>query len=146
MSRDTRPPSTSYSLRVTRPNALPAQARLRSKSAVDAAFKAGARVHGGLMTLVGRRAGESTRLAVACGKRFSKLAVERNRFRRLTREAYRLTRSTLPAGLDLVVLPKCKPGVATLEALRAELPSLARRLVKKLEAAATSPAPAARKP
>ncbi|MBN2476055.1 MAG: ribonuclease P protein component [Pirellulales bacterium] len=58
-------------------------------------------------------------------------AVVRNRWKRLIREAYRLTRQRLPAGVDLVVIPRsgAKPE---LTALLDSLPRLATRVAQKL--------------
>jgi ribonuclease P protein component len=58
-------------------------------------------------------------------------AVVRNRFRRLYREAYRLTRAELPTGMDLIVLPRSpqSPTLKTIqESLRQLVPALARKL------------------
>jgi ribonuclease P protein component len=72
------------------------------------------------------------RLGMSVSRKFGD-AVARNRFKRLCREAFRLTRAELPAGLDLIVLPRSK-NEATLAALqhslRTLLPSLARRLTR----------------
>jgi ribonuclease P protein component len=60
-------------------------------------------------------------------------AVARNRWKRLIREAFRLTRPKLPIGIDLVVIPRgAKPP--ELAALLESLPRLARRIEKKLTA------------
>jgi ribonuclease P protein component len=58
-------------------------------------------------------------------------AVVRNRWKRLIREAFRLSRRELPCGIDLVVIPRgqAKPELA---ALRRSLPRLANRLARKL--------------
>jgi ribonuclease P protein component len=60
-------------------------------------------------------------------------AVVRNRFRRLYREAYRLSREGLPTGMDLVLIPR-GPAEPTLdelkESLRSLLPQAARKLNK----------------
>ena len=58
-------------------------------------------------------------------------AVVRNRWKRLIREAFRLTCSTLPGGVDLIVIPR--QGVEPeLAALTASLPALAGRVAKRL--------------
>lgn len=57
-------------------------------------------------------------------------AVIRNRWKRLLREAFRQTRCRLPAGVDLVVIPR--QGVEPqLESLKQSLPRLARRAADK---------------
>lgn len=58
-------------------------------------------------------------------------SVVRNRWKRLIREAFRLSRNTLPDGIDLVVIPRrdCRPDLA---GLRESLLRLARRVAGKL--------------
>jgi ribonuclease P protein component len=58
-------------------------------------------------------------------------AVHRNRMRRLYREAFRLTRHEMPAGLDLVLVPR-RPDQPTLEGLTRALPRLVRQAARKL--------------
>jgi ribonuclease P protein component len=58
-------------------------------------------------------------------------AVHRNRIRRLYREAFRLARSELPAGLDLVLIPR-RHDEPTLADLRKSLPVLAHSLSRRL--------------
>lgn len=71
------------------------------------------------------------RLGLSVSRKVGK-AVVRNRWKRLIREAFRLTRSQLPPGLDLVALPR-PGGRPELEALRQSLPRLAARVGRKLE-------------
>ena len=59
-------------------------------------------------------------------------AVVRNRWKRLLREAFRLRRDRLPAGVDLVVIPR-RPTVPTLPQLLESLPRLAARIAGKLD-------------
>lgn len=71
------------------------------------------------------------RLGVSASRRLGG-AVTRNRWKRLLREAFRLTRSRLPEGVDLVVIPR--PTVEpTLESLMDSLPRLAARVARKVK-------------
>ncbi len=58
-------------------------------------------------------------------------AYRRNRFKRLCREAFRLTRNDLPTGFDLVIIPRTDQP-PTLAELKKSLSSLLTRLVGKL--------------
>jgi ribonuclease P protein component len=58
-------------------------------------------------------------------------AVVRNRLRRLYREAFRLTRDTLPPGLDIVVIPRSN-GEPTLDELKRSLPRLLDQIARRL--------------
>jgi ribonuclease P protein component len=59
-------------------------------------------------------------------------AVQRNRLRRLYREAFRLTRQAMPGGLDLILIPR-RPEPPALPELMQALPRLVRQLARKLE-------------
>jgi ribonuclease P protein component len=58
-------------------------------------------------------------------------AVQRNRLRRLYREAFRLTKHEMPAGLDLVVIPRQAEEPA-FEELKRSLPRLVQQVARKL--------------
>lgn len=58
-------------------------------------------------------------------------AVQRNRFRRLYREAYRLTRHDLATGLDLVLIPR-QNNAPTLDLLKESLVRLVAQVAKRL--------------
>jgi ribonuclease P protein component len=59
-------------------------------------------------------------------------AVQRNRLRRLYREAYRLTRHQLATGLDLILIPR-RSEPPSLEDLKQSLARLVEQVVKRLE-------------
>src|SRR5947209_16934541 len=65
-------------------------------------------------------------------------AVQRNRLRRLYREAFRLTRHEMPVGLDLVLIPR-RPEAPSLEELKRALPRLVQQLARKLAREAGAP-------
>jgi ribonuclease P protein component len=70
------------------------------------------------------------RLGLSVSRKVGK-ATQRNRLRRLYREAFRLTRHTLPPGLDLVLIPR-KSEEPPLEELKRSLPRLVQQVARKL--------------
>ncbi len=58
-------------------------------------------------------------------------AVQRNAWKRRIREAFRLGRSALPEGVDLVVRPQ-KGAVCELASIARSLPALASRIARKM--------------
>jgi len=58
-------------------------------------------------------------------------AVVRNRWKRLIRESFRITRRRLPEGVDLVIIPR-QGATPTLAAMLESLPRLAGRVGRKL--------------
>lgn len=71
------------------------------------------------------------RLGLSVSRKYGP-ATRRNRLRRLYREAFRLTRSQMPTGYDLVLIPR-RPEEPTLEELMRSLPRLVRNVVRRIE-------------
>lgn len=67
-------------------------------------------------------------------------AVVRNRYKRLFREALRLSQHDLPTGVDLILIPRPGPE-PSLAAVRASLVKLAQQASRKLGAKPVAPKP-----
>ena len=70
------------------------------------------------------------RLGISASKRKIRKAADRNRVKRLLREAFRLRKAELPAGVDLIVVPR-GPAL-TFDQARRSLPELARAVARRL--------------
>jgi ribonuclease P protein component len=101
----------------------------RKKSAAD----------GLLVVYAGPNGLPHPRVGLSVGKKVGG-AVVRNRVKRLLREAFRLSRAELPAGVDLILIPRV--GVTpTLGHLQKSLVRLANQAAKKLAPKPAEPAP-----
>jgi ribonuclease P protein component len=79
--------------------------RLRSSAQFRAVYRERARAGDGRLVAYARPSGgDVTRLGLSVGRRCGN-AVERNRIKRLLREAFRRLRPGLPAGYDIVLVP-----------------------------------------
>jgi ribonuclease P protein component len=120
---------------------------LRASAEFQAVFGEGKRVSGTYLRLQARlhADAELARLGLTVSKRVSKLAVVRNRLRRVLREVFRQQRATLPAG-DYMLIAKPEAARADNAALRADLLTLferARTLKRTTPPGTMPPAPAA---
>ncbi len=77
------------------------------------------------------------RLGLSVSRKYGP-AVERNRLRRLYREAFRLAKHHMPTGLDLILIPR-KPEEPPLSELLHSLPRLVFQLSRKLARESKSP-------
>jgi len=115
-----------------RPLSYPRRLRLVHKKDFERVYREGLRARGATLLVVGAPNGlPHARLGLSVGKAIWKGAVERNRVRRVFREAFRLTQHELPPGLDLILIPgrpKLEPELA---ATRTELIDLAGRIARK---------------
>lgn len=111
---------------------FPPAARIRRRRDFERALRDGRRLTDGRLTAWGVPNGlATTRLGLIVGRKHG-TAVQRNRLRRLLREAFRLSRPELPAGLDLVCTPRAGAAL-DLESCRRSLVALAGRLARRLE-------------
>jgi ribonuclease P protein component len=80
--------------------------RVSSRTEISRVFDEGRRKADARITLLALASDRApARCAVTVSKRHGN-AVQRNRIKRLCREAFRLTRTQLPAGFDYVILPR----------------------------------------
>ncbi len=112
--------------RTTRPLAFKRAQRLVRGSDFERVYRRGARAKGEtLIVVAAANELELSRLGLSVGKRIWKLAVRRNRLRRVFKEAFRLEQHRLPKGFDFVLIPALAGLVPELAATRAELVRLA---------------------
>ena len=78
--------------------------RLKKQTDFERVFKSGKRAFSPSVTVVYRKS-EMPRVAVSVGKRHGK-SVQRNRIKRLLREAFRLTSDAIKGNYDIVLVPK----------------------------------------
>jgi len=84
---------------------FPKQSRLRKTSEFDRVYQDHAYARSPLLNiLVATNQLDRSRLGLSVSRQVGN-AVERNRWKRLLRESFRLTQSRLPTGLDIIAIP-----------------------------------------
>ncbi len=73
---------------------------------------------------------DHARLGISLSRKKVRRAHDRNRVKRLLREAFRLSKAELPAGVDLVVVPR--GPMLTFADARGALPGLAQAVARRL--------------
>jgi ribonuclease P protein component len=112
--------------------ALPKSSRVVRRGDFQRAYKLGARSRGEILVVVAVPNGlDRPRVGLSVGKVVWRGAVQRNRVRRVFREAFRLSQHDLPSGFDLILIPARPKLEPELEATRAELVRHARRAAEK---------------
>jgi len=106
--------------------------RVRKQADFDRAYAARQFAADGVLIINAVENGLShSRLGLSIGKIVCN-AVVRNRWKRLIREAFRLSRIELPTGLDFVVRPQ-KAAVAEFEPIRRSLIALTAKIAKRVQ-------------
>ncbi len=105
--------------------------RMKTRADFSRVFAKKRSVADGVFVLYGcRNERGNSRLGLSVSRKVGN-AVCRNRWKRLCREAFRLSRTALPAGIDLVVIPRrgARPEFGQIQQ---SLIALARRVEKRL--------------
>lgn len=127
---------------------FPPHFRLRRPRDFQRAYREGSRAKASQLIVVAVPNGlDHPRLGLSVGRRIWRGAVQRNRVRRLFREAFRLSVPELPPGVDLVLIPSQPRLDPDLARLRRELVHLAAKAHRRyLEKQARAASEAEREP
>ena len=109
-----------------RENAFPAIKRVKLQSEFQAVFRFGTVATDATLVVHALRSEGHTRLGISISKKVGS-APQRNRWKRLIREAFRLNQHSLPPNLLIVVRPR-KDAVPNLHFIQNSLRDLCRRL------------------
>lgn len=110
---------------------FPKSVHIRSRLDFARVYEQGSRVSDAVLLVTAARNNEPhTRIGLSVSKRCGN-AVHRNRWKRLIREAFRLSQAEMPISIDLVVQPRAatEPDAMTVQK---SLTSLMKRVAKRL--------------
>src|SRR5262245_17322725 len=111
---------------------FPKELRLRSRTDFRQVYERRCSVGDGMLRLVGRlNERDFSRIGLSVSREVGG-AVVRNRWKRLLREAFRLSRERLPSGLDFIAIPRADAR-PELKAVAKSLVDLSWRLSKRLK-------------
>jgi ribonuclease P protein component len=116
---------------------MPRSHRVARRGDFQRVYAKGLRSRGELLIVVGAPNGlDHPRLGLSVGRAIWRHAVQRNRVRRIFREAFRLSQHELPRGFDFVLIPARPKLEPELAATRAELERHARKIAERFAARA----------
>lgn len=120
-----------------RPLTFPKSLRLHLQRDFRRVFERRCVVSDPLLVVYADRNGRpESRIGIVASRKLGR-AVYRNRLKRLIREAFRLDQHDLPAGLDVICIPK-RVDAPSRDAYRASLAKLLERAEKKLQRTVTT--------
>jgi len=109
---------------------FPKSIRVRKQADFDRVHRTQAYAADDVLVLRGAANGlNHARLGLSVSRKVGN-AVVRNRWKRLIREAFRNSKTQIPAGIDFVARPR-KGAVPSLVAIQASLPQLCRRVARR---------------
>ncbi len=112
-------------------NTFPRSERLRFSQEFSTVY-AGKRLSGELFIVHFMQGESGLKCAFTVSKKVSKLAVKRNKLKRRLREIYRLNRSVLPAGTQLIIRAKPTAIGASFNEIQAEIIHLFTKITAKV--------------
>jgi ribonuclease P protein component len=114
--------------KIARGLTFPKRLKLRERVEYQKILKIGQRLVGRLICLDWKKVSASeTRLGITVSRRYG-AAHERNRFKRIVREAFRTSYPLLPLSVDLHVVPRQRSKEATSSSMRIELLDLIKKI------------------
>ena len=121
---------------------LPPEKRLRQQRDFERVFADSRHAADNVLVVLARRNGLAwSRIGPVISRKVG-IAVVRNRWKRLIREAFRLAQDELPGGIDIVARPQ-KGAKPELVSIRKSLVALARRIAKRVAKRLPTPDPRA---
>ena len=108
---------------------FPKFSRLLKRYEFSFAIRNGSNIAGDLLVMLFNFSNrKNPRLGIIASKKFGG-AIQRNRFKRLVRESFRLSQHSFPDNMDIIIKPRSKAVNASLTAVQEEM----LRLVKKVK-------------